>query len=79
MSDPLSLLASPSGALGGGGQIPSVTLTGTAKSGAALDTSNSSYNLLSGSAGDLIVGGTKNTPWLLLGGAAIVAFFLFRR
>lgn len=74
---PLSVLSTPMGPLGGGSQIPSITAD--AKSGASQDTSGSSYQLSSGTPGDLIVGGGKNNTWLILGLAAVAGFFLLRR
>jgi hypothetical protein len=84
--DPASALAllkmtSSAGAPGGGSSTPSAmpSITSSAKSGAALDSSGSVYSLQSGSQGDLIVGGSKNNTWMILGAVAIVAFFIFRK
>ncbi len=73
----LSMLSSPSGAQAGGGKIPG--LSQEAKSGSSLDSSGSSYNLGSGSPGDLIVGGSKNNTWMILAAVAVVAFVAFRK
>lgn len=74
--DVLGVLSSPTGAHGGGATLPNTSQTSSAHS--SLDSSGSSYNLTSGTPGDLIVGGSKSSPWIILGAVAILAFFGLR-
>ncbi len=71
----LSVLTSPSGAQGGGGQVPSFTTKSAASAG--LDSSGSAYDQRS-STGDFIVGGNKGTNWVMIAAIGLGALLLMR-
>jgi hypothetical protein len=71
----LAVLSSSSGANGGGAKLPNFDQQ--IRSGASADASGS--NIQSGTPGDLIVGGSKNNMWLIVGIAAVALLVILRK
>lgn len=72
----LALLSSPTGAKGGGGSLPNFDQQIKSAASSSLDASNSNY---SQTTGNFIVGGSQNSPWVMLGIAAVALIFVLRK
>ena len=76
--NPAMLLASPSGATGGGASVPSFDQQIKSSAASSLDSSGSGYDLRSAT-GDFSVGGFSNKTLLIIGGIVLVAIVLMRK